>query len=72
MKYEIRRLIASIVLAPLIATIYVLAYAVLVGLGATPTTDISGAWSNGWLIAFAISVVFIFWTRISALVSRGE
>jgi hypothetical protein len=72
MKYVIRRAIVSIALAPLVASAYVLGYAVLVGLGATPTTDIAGAWSNGLLVAFAISVVFTFWNKIDSLANGGK
>jgi len=68
MKYVIRRAIVSIALAPAVAGLYVLGYAVLIGLGAEPTTNVAGAWENGWLIAFALSVVFMFWEKIESLV----
>jgi hypothetical protein len=69
MKYVIRRAVVSIALSPAIAGAYVLGYAMLVGLGAEPTTDVAGAWSNGWLIAFVSSIGFIFWEKIDALVN---
>lgn len=69
-KYEIRRAIASIVLSPVVASIYVFGYALLVGLGAEPTTDIAGAWSNGYLIAFLSGIAFTFYGKISALLER--
>lgn len=70
MKYEIRRAIVSIVLSPIVASIYVFGYALLVGLGAEPTTDISGAWANGYLIALASGVAFTFWDKIKKLLDR--
>lgn len=70
MKYVIRRAIASVVVAPVIATAYVLGYAVLVGLGATPSVNVSDAWNNGWLIAVAVGIVFTFWTQVESLAER--
>lgn len=67
MKFVIRRALVSIALSPAIAGAYVLGYATLVGLGAQPTTDLGGAWANGWLLAFAVSVVFIFLEKIDSL-----
>jgi hypothetical protein len=70
MKYEIRRAIVSIVLSPIVASIYVFGYALLVGLGAEPTTDISGAWANGYLIALVSGIAFTFWDKIKNLLDR--
>jgi hypothetical protein len=68
MKYVIRRAIVSAILSPAVVIAYVIFYAVLVGLGAQPGDNVEGVIANGWLIAFAVGVVFTFWTQIQKLV----
>jgi len=65
MKYVIRRAVASVILSPLVVLAYGIFYAVLVGFGAQPGTDVEGVVANGWLIAFGVGVAFTFWTQLS-------
>jgi len=60
MKYYIRRAVVGAVATPLVAGAYVIGYAVLVGLGAEPTTDVAGAWDNGIFIGVVLAVAFTF------------
>lgn len=68
MKFYIRRAVVAVVASPAIAGIYVLAYAVLVGLGATPTTDVASAWSIGWSLAITVGLMFTFAPQFLKLV----
>ena len=68
MKYAFRRLVAGVVITPLVAVVYLFVYAGLVGLGAEPTASASEVWTNGlWLGAF-VSLAFAG----SALVKAGK
>lgn len=64
-KFVIRRFVASIVALPVVAFAYVAGYAILVGLGAEPTTTIQGAWANGFVLAGVVGVWFTAdaWSR---------
>jgi hypothetical protein len=64
MKFVIRRAIVSIVLSPFVVLAYAIGYAVLVGLGAEPTTNLDGVLSNGWLIATVAGVAFTIWPKV--------
>jgi hypothetical protein len=58
MKFVFRRLLAGIVIVPLVALAYFVFYALLVGLGADPTATPSEVWANGlWLGGF-LTIVF--------------
>jgi hypothetical protein len=72
MKYVIRRAILSVILSPAVVFAYVIFYAVLVGLGAQPGTNVEGAIANGWLLAFGVGVAFTFWTQIEKLIGGKE
>ena len=60
MKFVIRRAVVSVVASPLVAGAYVLAYAVLVGLGAGANVSLADAWVTGWTIAIAVAITFTF------------
>jgi hypothetical protein len=66
MKFIIRRFILAVILSPVVAGAYFLFYASLVGLGAQPTTDVAGAWGNGWLHAIVLGLMFTFSTQVWA------
>lgn len=61
MKFYIRRAVAGLVIAPLVATAYTLGYSLLVFAGATPTTAFADLWvGNGLFIGITLAVVFVF------------
>ena len=72
MKFIIRRFILAVVLSPVVAGAYFLFYASLIALGAQPTTDVAGAWGNGWTFAVVIGLAFTFATQVWAWASKGE
>lgn len=57
-KYVIRRAVLSVFALPVLAFVYVAGYAILVGLGAEPTTTVQGAWANGFILAGAVGAWF--------------
>lgn len=59
MKYVIRRSIVALIASPIVASAYVLFYAFLILAGGMPTTNLAGAWGNGWLVAISTGIVFI-------------
>jgi hypothetical protein len=64
MKYVFRRLLAGVVITPLVALLWVFGIALLIGAGAEPHAPASEVWIHGlWLggfvsVAFAISAWF--------------
>lgn len=68
MKYVFRRLLAGVVIAPLVAVVYLVGYALLVGAGAEPTSNASEVWTNGLVLGVMVSLVFAG----SALVKAGK
>jgi len=64
MKYVFRRLLAGVVITPLVALLWVFGIALLIGAGAEPHASIGQVWVDGlWLgafvsLAFAISAWF--------------
>jgi hypothetical protein len=58
MKYAFRRLLAGIVIVPVVAIAYLFGYAMLVGLGAEPTASASEVWSLGLLFGVIATLVF--------------
>jgi hypothetical protein len=65
MKYVIRRAVAGVVAVPVIAGVYVLGMAGLIGLGAGGSFSIEQAWSNGLVLGFASAVVFAFYPQLT-------
>jgi hypothetical protein len=65
MKYVIRRAVAGVVAVPVIAGVYVLGMAGLIGLGAGVSFSIEQAWSNGLVLGFASAVVFAFYPQLT-------
>ena len=66
MKFIIRRFILAVILSPVVAGTYFLLYASLIGLGAQPTTDVAGAWANGWTLAVVLGLGFTFANQVWA------
>lgn len=62
MKFVIRRAVASIVLVPAVAVLYVVACAVLIGAGAGASFTVGEAWNNGLLFGVLVAVWFTFFT----------
>lgn len=60
MKYYIRRAVAGAVATPIVAGIYFVGYAVLVGLGAEPTGTPAEVWNNGIMIGIVSAVMLTF------------
>lgn len=58
MKFVFRRLLAGIVIVPLVALAYFVFYALLVGLGADPTATPSEVWANGLMFGVLATLVF--------------
>lgn len=71
-KFVIRRAIAGIVIVPATAGIYFVGYAMLVGLGATPTATASEVWNNGLWIGGLATLMLMFWEKFSALMDKLE
>ena len=70
MKFVIRRAVASVVLAPVVAGAYVLGCAILIGLGAGASFTSAEAWSNGWLVAGAFAIVFTFSAQLNKVLDK--
>lgn len=70
MKFVIRRAVAGLLLMPVVAGLYVAGYAVLVGLGAGATTDLSGVVANGVLVGWVFAFAFAFWTQLMKFAER--
>lgn len=61
MKFYVRRAIAGLVIAPVVATIYTLAYVALVFAGGIPTTAFADLWAgNGLYLGTTLAVLFVF------------
>jgi cyanate permease len=58
-KFVIRRAVAGVVIAPLVAGLYVVAVGLLIGLGAGRSVSIETAWSNGWVFGLLSAVAFV-------------
>jgi hypothetical protein len=69
-KYVIRRAIAGIVIVPAVATAWFVIYAVLVGLGATPTSSPAEVWGMGVMLGITLTVYLMFFERINALFEK--
>jgi hypothetical protein len=67
-KYVFRRLLVGIVITPLVALAYLIAYALLVGAGAGAGSTASVVWSNGLVFGAMVSLVF----ALSAIRVRGN
>ncbi len=57
-KYVIRRAVLGIVITPLVALVWLIGIATLVGMGAEPTASASQVWVDGLWLGVAVSVVF--------------
>jgi hypothetical protein len=57
-KYVIRRLVAGIVITPLVAVVWLFGIALLIGAGAEPTATANQVWLDGLWLGVAVSVVF--------------
>jgi hypothetical protein len=69
-KYIVRRAVVGIVATPLVAAVYTLSYALLVGLGAQPTNTLEGVVANGFLIGTVLAVFFTFANQVKAVINR--
>ena len=65
MKYIIRRAIVGALAVPVIAGIYTLGYALLVGAGAQATATASMVWDNGIVLGIASAIIFAFYPQIA-------
>ena len=72
MKYVIRRAVIGLIAMPIVAGVYFLGYAVLVGLGAEPGMTASETWDTGMGIAFMVAIAFAFWTQINNWLDKIE
>ena len=63
-KFIIRRAIVGIIAIPLVAGVYTLGYALLVGLGAQPTNSLEGVWNIGFQIGITVAIAFAFAKQI--------
>ena len=70
MKYYIRRAVVGAIATPLVAGVYFVGYALLVGLGAEPTTTPQGVWDNGIFIGVTLAVMFTFLPQTLKLVDK--
>lgn len=59
MKFVIRRVIASVVIVPVVAFAFVALYAYLVLAGGTATSRVSDLWAFGLWIGGVVAVVFV-------------
>jgi len=57
-KYVIRRLVAGIIITPLVALVWLFGIALLIGAGAEPTATANQVWLDGLWLGVAVSVVF--------------
>jgi len=57
-KYVIRRAVLGIVITPLVALVWLIGIAMLIGMGAEPTASASQVWVDGLWLGVAVSVVF--------------
>ena len=57
-KYVIRRLMVGVVITPLVALVWLVGIAVLIGLGAEPTASASQVWTDGLWLGGVVSVWF--------------
>lgn len=60
MKYVIRRLIAGVVLIPLVAVAYTALYAYLILIGGEPTSTIQEVFYNGLGMGVIVGLLFQF------------
>ena len=67
-KYVFRRLLAGIVITPLVAVAWCVVYVGLVAFGAGQVHTISEVWSNGLVIGLMASLVF----ALSAIKVKGN
>lgn len=70
MKFYIRRAVLGAVATPIVAGIYFVGYATLVGLGAEPTATPAEVWANGLVMGATLGVAFIFAPQIWAWAMR--
>lgn len=68
MKYAFRRLLAGIVIVPLVAVIYFVGCVMLIGLGAEPHGTPSEVWALGLMFGGMATLAF----AVSALFERGN
>ena len=68
MKYAFRRLLAGIVIVPLVAVAYFAGCVVLIGLGAEPHGTPSEVWALGLMFGGVATLAF----AVSALFERGN
>lgn len=67
-KYVFRRLLAGIVITPLVAVAWSVVYVGLVAYGAGQVHTISEVWSNGLVLGLMASLVF----ALSAIKGKGN
>jgi len=71
-KFVIRRAIAGIFIIPATAIIYTFGYAMLVGLGATPTAMPIQVWDNGLDLGIYLTLILMFWEVVSKALDKLE
>jgi ABC-type sulfate transport system permease component len=69
-RFVIRRAVAGVVIAPVVAGLYVVGVALLVGLGATASVDSGEAWGIGWLYGIASALVFVVFPLVEKVVNK--
>lgn len=69
-KFVIRRALAGIVIVPATALIYTIGYAMLVGLGGTPTASVGEVWGNGLMLGIVATAYLMFHEPINKLLDR--
>ena len=57
-KYVIRRAVLGVIITPLVALIWLVGIAVLIGLGAEPTASASQVWYDGLWLGGVVSIWF--------------
>jgi hypothetical protein len=60
MKYVFRRAVLGVVATPIVAGVWVLFIATLIGLGAEPTASVNQVWNDGLGLGVVVAVLFTF------------
>lgn len=67
MKFYVRRAVLGVVATPVVAGVYFVGYALLVGAGADPTNTPAGVFQNGLWLGGLLAVAFTFAPQLLAL-----
>lgn len=58
-KFYVRRVVAGVIIIPMVALLYVVGVAVLIGLGATPSFSVDDAWATGLALGVVAEVLVV-------------